>query len=140
MTPDTQVSLGQSGLCDQRREQCARGNQCYESSGGRLQPGDSSGCHQEFENGTEKLADLVRQMTQALRGMTSLSHVRCQPALEIPVAQLGNFFEKRDSKPNLKLPPESCANGEARYLEQEEHNAEQQNGSGAPGALPCKPE
>jgi hypothetical protein len=36
MAPNAQVSLGQGELCDQHREQCARGDQCYKSSGGRL--------------------------------------------------------------------------------------------------------
>src|SRR5262249_9356081 len=69
-----------------------------------IEPDQSGRSQRQLETEPQKTDAQARQLSQRMRAVTAFGHVRNQAALEIPIAEPRNLFQKSHAQPGLKPP------------------------------------
>ena len=140
MAADAEVTLLEEGLSQQWQAQQESGGQCGERCACPIEPGDPHRRQDELEGGAQELSAKVWQEPQRMGGVAALGHVRGQPALEVAIAEAGDFGEERQAQARLQVSSEAQqARGEGDLEEEQRCDEAEQHPDGTQ-ALPDEPQ
>src|SRR6266852_7774865 len=98
----TQIALYQERLRDEGNRDCGQGGQQGDRRAQRIEPDDSAGGENNFEDVAQQLAAEIRQAPDEMDAMAALGHIRFQAALEISIAQVWNLTQESLAKADFE--------------------------------------
>ncbi|MCG3164246.1 MAG: hypothetical protein JMDDDDMK_05736 [Acidobacteria bacterium] len=121
---NAQVALGQTRLQGQRQSQ--RNYRHNDSRPGpiRIEPNQPDGRQRQFKTEPQKTPAQLRQLSKRLRAVAAFGHVRNQTALEIPVAEPRNLFQKSHAQSCFQPAPQLQRAGRQRPFQQQQRQRE----------------